>query len=313
MNSVLNEYKNRFPHRAFATNDLNQGLYMRQAAEALLMRLAQHNAKNSAAWLVYDMDTSTASTDWIDADCPPPNILSVNPANGHAHLFYGLEVPVHLNDTSSRKAIRYLGAVDIALTQKLGADPGYAKLISKNPLNESWITVFPYTELYTLDQLAQGLELDRLLDGRKRQPATGYGRNCTLFDTVRQWAYTEIRRPQMYLSADMFIEACRWKALQVNAEFPQPLPHSEVRSVAKSIGRWVWSNMDAQGFREWGDKRRAQSMKVRKTRAFETRQKILQAREECPELTQADIAAMIGVTSRTVRTHLRIFKESGNL
>jgi hypothetical protein len=281
---------------------------MYAATDAIKKSLVQHNSKTSVSWIVYDVDTNTASTDWIDADAPPPNILAINPNNGHAHLFYGLETPVHNYAGASEKAIRYMGAVDIALTALLGADPGYAKFISKNPLHDRWQVVIPCKKLYTLDELSRGLDLGRNMDKRRNQPLVGYGRNCTLFHQLRRWAYTERRKDQQYLSYEFYAEAVRWRGLSLNAQFPQPLPHSEVRAISKSISKWTWQNMSAAGFKAWQRSKSIAGNKAKTSKSLKLRYEILKTMKACPEISQGDIAALLNVTRQTVNRHVKAIK-----
>jgi hypothetical protein len=298
---ILKHYSESLPWHGFA-GDRFEEIRIYAAIEAIKRAFVQANPKHSITWMIFDVDSSTASTDWIDVGAPIPNILALNRDNGHAHLFYGLETPVHKNPDSSDKALRYYAAVEWALTVRLNADRGYTGFLSKNPLHKRWSVVVPYSELYTLDQLARGLDLDT--DRRKRMPDYGVGRNVNLFNAVRRWAYKQRRNEQQYLSFEMFREACQWHALAVNAEFEQPLPHSEVRATAKSIAKWTWRNMSPAGFREWARRRGKASGRVRTAKSLELRERILETVKACPELSQADIAVMLGVTQKTVSNHL---------
>ena len=304
---IQSVYVERFPWHAFATDDVKTGIRLYEAAEAIQRAIVQHNARHSLAWLVYDLDSETASTDWIDANAPPPNIMAVNPDNGHAHLLYGLDAPVHDYNGASAKALRYMGAIDVALTAKLGADPGYSKLLSKNPLHDRWNTVFPRNRLYTLDDLATGLDLDYYTDRRRRLPTVGLGRNCTLFEQLRRWAYRARRQP--FLSEEMFSEAVRNQALIINTDFTPPLPHTEVRATAKSVARWTWRRMSAEGFQQWQQSVSHRAAQKRRWEASQLRQRIVETAQQCPALTQEDIAAMYGITQKTVSVHLKRAKE----
>jgi DNA-binding protein Fis len=124
-----------------------------------------------------------------------------------------------------------------------------------------------------------------------------------LFERLRLWAYRERRQP--YLSEEMFHAAVRNHALVLNSEFHPPLPHSEVRSTAKSVARWTWRRMSAEGFRAYQSALGKRSGQVRKMKAEELRARIVEAVEQCPDLAQADIAAMMGVNQATVSRHLR--------
>jgi hypothetical protein len=88
-----------------------------------------------------DVDSETAYIDWWDTPlCPGPSIIVYNRENGHCHFLYALSVLVHTQPTARQGPLRFAAAVDMALTMVLGADPGYAGLICKNPLHEHWWT-----------------------------------------------------------------------------------------------------------------------------------------------------------------------------
>jgi len=299
---IQDTYIERFPQHALATNNLMYGVHMYKAEIALRMAIVQHNYKHSLCWLVYDVDRECAAIDWDDCRTPPPNIIAINRGNGHAHFFYGLKQPVHNYAGASQKALRYLGSIDIALTEKLNADPGYTKLLSKNPINTRWETIYLKTSLYDLDELADWLDLNKYCDKRKRLPDVGYGRNCTLFERLRVWAYRERRQP--YLSAEFYHAAVLNHGLVLNQEFNPPLPHSEVRATAKSVARWTWNRMSKEGFIVYQREMGKRSGIKRKQKSLELRERIIETKQQCPTLVRGEIAALVGVTRRTVRKHL---------
>lgn len=303
MGEPAETYRDRLPTRLFATDDLKRGVRKYHVLEGVLKAIVQHNWRHSVSWLVYDIDRETASHDWIDRPIPAPNIVAINRDNGHGHYFYGLETPVHDYTGASQKALRYMGSVDVALTELLDSDRGYSKLLSKNPLHDRWVTLFPRADLYDLDELAGWVDIEKYSDRRRRLPTVGLGRNCTLFERLRLWAYRERRQP--YLSEEMFHAAVRNQALIINTEFAPPLPHSEVRATAKSVARWTWRRMNAEGFTTWAQKRRERSIETRQAKARELRASIVETVRQCPALTQEDIAALHGVNQGTVSRHLR--------
>jgi hypothetical protein len=307
--TVTDTFVERLPQHGYATDDYSRGIRVYAVAEAIKRAIIQYNWKHSLSWLVYDLDTPTAAWEWEDKPVPPPNLIALNRDNGHGHLFYGLSSPVHNYDGASQKALRYMGAIDVALTYALGADPGYSKLLSKNPTHSRWLTLVIRGELYDLDELAGWIDLSKYQDKRKRLPAVGLGRNSTLFETLRVWTYRARREP--FLSEEVFFEAVRNRALQINASFPTPLTHSEVRSTAKSVARWTWRKMSPDGFRASQSARGKRSGVVRQRTARELRQAIVEAHRQCPGLVQADLAAMFGVSRQTVNSHLQAAKREG--
>ncbi|MBN8086346.1 replication initiation protein, partial [Vibrio vulnificus] len=95
-----------------------------------------------------------------DVHAPTPNLSVKNPANGHAHLLYALDTAVRTApDNSSLKALRYAAAVERGLREKLHADLGYSGLLCKNPLHDYWGVTEWRSEPYTLDELADYVDL----------------------------------------------------------------------------------------------------------------------------------------------------------
>ena len=103
---------------------------------------------------------------------------------------------------------------------------------------------------YTLDYLADFIELPKKLS--KKQEVSGLGRNCTLFDTVRKWAYTAVRahRGGVYST---WLEEVTKHCLNVNEAFLEPLPYSEIKATAKSIATYCWKK-DAYCYQEFIDR-----------------------------------------------------------
>jgi hypothetical protein len=306
--NVEKEFKKNLPRALFCSDGRQRSLFgesfrvqFTRVEEAIKSLLVQYNAKNNVKWLAYDLDLPNSGIHWQDRNAPPPNIVAVNRENGHAHLFYGLEIAVHRNQDSSGRALRYLAAVDVALTAKLDADPAYAKFLAKNPLrSDHWIVITPRQDLYDLSELSDWLDLKPYSDRRKRLPAVGEGRNCTLFEALRRFAYTERRREDRYLNYDFFRHAVLSRALAINSGFNPPLPHSEVRATAKSIARWTWEKMSEEGFREWQRRKSAAGNRQKRRQAEKRKAAIIETWRNCHDLTQSEIAALCGCSLRTV-------------
>lgn len=301
MNTLLQTYMERLPWHGHATDNPERGVFLYSTQELLKKAFVQSNPCNSVGWIIIDLDSSTSHLDWQDLNAPPPNIISINRRNGHAHLFYGLQTPVHKNDASSFMALKYCAAVDIALTQYLGADEGYAMHISKNPTNDKWLNLFPKQELYTLEELANWLpNLGKVK--RKRLPDISLGRNVNLFENLRIYAYSERRTATSY--QQFYADICT-QARIYNSSFITPLPNGEIRATAKSIAKWAWLHMNEKGFAEWGDQRRARSLKKRRQKAEALKEEVLKLKEECPRLSQRGMALMLGISPMTVSRKLR--------
>ena len=245
----LELFKNNLPRKPYCADDLAYGLKIRTIEHAITHRYIQPDHPNSKLWLKFDIDRATAPDEITDdLNLPCPTIFIQNRQNSHAHALYALENPVHLNPNSSTAALRYAAAVDVSLSLALGADPNYVGLITKNPLHESWRT-YGLAGSYSLSELSDYLDLAQFNDRRKKLPEIGLGRNVTLFETLRTWAYKAIR--QGWPDYNRWLKACEDRAQGINNGFVSPLDWSEVKATAKSVAKWTHAHLSATGFSRW--------------------------------------------------------------
>ena len=249
----------RLPRRPYCTDDPAHGLRIRPQASALAYRHIQHNPPPHVAALVFDLDKADSYHAWQDAGLPAPHWISVNRMNGHAHIGYILAAPVARTSAARQKPLRYLAAIEHVLAKRLGADLGYSGLITKNPTHADWLTVWHQIEPYSLDYLAEFCPDADLAaySRRSRKEATGLGRNVTVFDNVREWAYTAIRahwRPNGYDAWLCAVQAACECTNVFGLEQGGPLPHSEIKATAKSIARWTWRNLTPSTFADYVDR-----------------------------------------------------------
>lgn len=244
----------RLPRRAYATDTLSSGIRLLPAAVAIQKRHIQANPPTSACWLLFDVDRPDAALRWEDVGLPAPTWVARNPTNGHAHLAYGLSVPVATSDAARAGPLRLAAAIQAAYVVQLGADVHYAGLITKNPLHPSWQVTWHCRgehDLYALHDLAEFVTL-----GRKTAPETlgALGRNCALFDALRLWAYKAVRA---YFKPGGMAD---WQAAvhahaRAHNTFTTPLPEPEVRAIARSVAKWVWQRFSPAEFRAKQGKR----------------------------------------------------------
>jgi hypothetical protein len=196
--------------------------------------------------------------------------------------------------------------VDVALTVVLGADPGYAGLICKNPLHEHWWTTVWEEEPYDLEGLAGSLEMEPYRDKRRHLPGIGLGRNCTLFEVTRRFAYTHRRVcAERALFEDIYGYAGKYN----EKRFEYPLPMGEVKATARSVTKWVIRRMSDEGFLDWCHQRarygNKKSQEVRTPKAEERAGEIRAYQQGHPELSNRAIARVFGCSEYTVRKALR--------
>jgi hypothetical protein len=230
----------------------------------------------------------------------------MNQENGHCHLLYGLDIPVHKNFSSNTAPLKFAADIERALIFTLESDPSYANFLCKNPLSKKWIVYFYQRFLYSLDWLADCLNLKRFKVPKNNPALSGLGRNCSLFDTVRPWAYSKIRDRAIANSLPSFQNAVIGFTEALNNEmFNMPLPHQEVKSIGKSIATWTWRHLSEQGFSDYQRRAalrgRAIAQKKSEIRGIEIR--IFKGNN--PAMSNRAIAKFFKVSESTVRVALK--------
>lgn len=237
----------RWPKKPYCSEDLAMGLKIRTLRSAIHHPYIQANPPHLRCWAIFDVDRPGAGLAWEDVNLPPPSWVSINKSNGHAHLVWGLSAPVLVDSEDMKQApLRYLCAVESALRAKLSADDGYSGLITKNPAHPLWRTLRGPQLYYDLGELAEYLDLPKHLP--KRQPKEiGLGRNITLFDWLRQYAYRNIRHYILEVKNFVIWQShLNNKALERNCDFHNPLDEREVWAIVKSVSKWTWRKFDIQ-------------------------------------------------------------------
>lgn len=307
---------NRWPRRPYCSDDLEAGVRIRSLQHALKKSYIQANPPHLRVWSIFDIDRPGGAIAWEEAGLPPPSWATKNRENAHAHLVWGLSAPVLVDGLGARDApLRYLCAVESLMREKLQADAGYSGLITKNPSHPLWETLRGPRLAYDLSELAEylpGLEKHR---PKRRVEEVGLGRNVTLFDALRKWAYKGIRQ---YWGGGLqgwnaWLSATNTRALVLNADFKNPLLGNEVWHIAKSVSKWTWRNFSAAGFSEWqaaqgkkGGKRNSAEAQAAKGRA--SGQARLSASED--KRSSARLMAASGMSLRDIAAELQVGKST---
>jgi len=236
---------NKLPKKPYCTDDFEHGIKIRSKNIASKAKHIQLNGPTHKNFIVFDVDRNGAAMDWCDLGVPTPNMTIQNPDNGHAHLLYALSTPVRTAENAKIKPLRYAAAIENALCTALQADKGYCGLIAKNPLHSFWRVTEWQSSLYCLDELADNLDLSQ---PAKNDSDYGIGRNCTLFDNLRGWAYKAIR--QGWPDYSRWLMAVEQRAFSYN-NFPVALSMNEVRATARSVARWTYGNITNNDFKQW--------------------------------------------------------------
>ncbi|WP_442598562.1 hypothetical protein ACSBPU_08825 [Parapusillimonas sp. JC17] len=132
----------------------------------------------------------------------------------------------------------------------------YVGKFIKNPLSSFWKTIRHNAE-YDLEDFKEYIDTTPI---RKRQNLVwdALGRNSTLFNNLRFWAYPTVKH---YLNNHAgFISAVEEQAFEINSQFISQsdkgsLLHKEVLSTATSVSGYTWRN-------RYGDFRRKGIMQL---------------------------------------------------
>ena len=243
MNTTATEWDQLWlPLWPLASDELLAGVYRMARGDAMRRRYVEANPHALSNLLVVDVDHPDSALRALSStgSHPAPTAVVENPSNGHAHVVWALAEPVTRTEYAHRKPLAYAAAVTEGLRRAVDGDKGYSGLMTKNPAHDSWETHWLGGQLRTLGELAEGLAGNMPSTGwnrTRRAAPIGLGRNCTLFETARHWAYREVRHhfgDPAGLGAAIHEET----ALR-NLEYNEPLPASEVRAIANSITRWI--------------------------------------------------------------------------
>ncbi|MGA7329616.1 MAG: replication initiation protein [Rhodomicrobium sp.] len=242
------------PLKPLCADDFELGVYPCRREIALGYRYVQYNTQSRINWLVSDIDRDGAADTWRSAGLPPPNAVMENPDNGHAHIAWQLAVPVSCSDPLA-KQMRFLSIVERGYTRRLDSDKAFSQRgLIKNAVHPDWRVTRHHDVAYSLSELARPLERNETRLWTPSERKSGLGRNVSLFDDLRAFAYREVRRFKSDgLSASQFRDRLQEVAngLNLNPRFhPGPLSFSELRGIVVSISRWTWKRFSVEAFNE---------------------------------------------------------------
>ena len=191
-------------------------------------------AGNSWPAIVLDCDLPTV----VDAlhsvqtefPLPVPNVVVERTSNGHCHASWFLRSPVHRGESARAAPLRKLARITEYYRAVLGADVGYAGVLTHNPLDEAhepreFRTHWGHKCGRSLDELAGPIPHGWRLPAT---PTTDTGRNCALFAVLMAWAGALVNREFEVLPM----------AMAANGGLDAPLSDGEVAGLSKSVERY---------------------------------------------------------------------------
>lgn len=311
---------NRLPKKPYSTDDLSTGLRIRPLATALTKKYIQHNHPAWFTSFVFDVDRNAYEI--LDQVRAKPNLAVFNATQrDRAHFIYLLDQPINTGPNGRRSPIRYAESIDNAFVNLLNADPSYAGLITRNPLHHANLTYNIHNTPYSLDYLADFVDLSKT---KQQREISAYGRNCRLFDMVRYHAYEIVEQYRKANAFEMFARTLMAFAEDKNQFKGLPaLNHSEVKAIAKSVSKWTWNNYTGDKINRGRDtainsllstqeKQTLSAIKTNEQRQQSTQEKILKAvrqlQAQGKKTTQKAVALQAGLTDRTVREYKHLLK-----
>lgn len=220
-----------------ATDSFDFGTQIYKKENALKKKFVSLN-RLYKSFIVIDIDKPNSTYTFEEKNLPVPTIITINPKNGHCHYLYELRTPVIYTENARRRPQSFCEAIDCSLTKALGGDPAYIGRITKNPLHPAW-KVLEHNVKYDLNDFQEYIDIR---SSKEIQLVPGAGRNCTLFDTTRLWAYDQVRSHNLYFP---FMNEVESKTNDLNNKIFENyelvlLGYKEVFHIAKSIGNWTW-------------------------------------------------------------------------
>ena len=307
----------RLPRTLYCSNNKTAARIL-SLGEALQYAYIQFNPAAMMYWMVFDIDRPDAflfgkdNCDWRIA--PTPNMIVLNPENGHAHYWYGLLTPVCMTDQGREGPKRYALAIWDALSAALGDDPSYARFIAKNPLHPTHRLITWREEPYELGELAESVDLEAGKAWRRKRQRIGLdgtdeaGRNCTLFRLLSRWAYSGVLKYREVGNFADWESVCSRQADLMNL-FPGHnsgnLSCTEVRGIARSVAQWTWKKYKGARGND-PDFLRFQAARGRLNGARKRRESRLEVlRLAKTGMGQREIAQRIGVSQKTISNWLQ--------
>ena len=243
------------PLRPLCSNEKDGSYRRRSRQDALEYAYIETNPLCIQSLVVADVDDG----DWWDYDragIPAPSWRTYTLLDSSYHAVWALRDPVCLTDASSRALVNLLARAEAGLRRAVHADSSYGGRITKNPLNTRHTTTWGINDensadsldAYTLRELASALDYAHLLPKlheRRALIASEVGRNVSLFDTTRNWAYRAVQR---YWDETVFAYTMNKNFGVIADEWGVPLPTTEVKHLARSISKWVWRRFTPERF-----------------------------------------------------------------
>ncbi len=243
------------PRRPTVAHELKDGCWQADRREACAAPYIVLNSRTHLNWLTVDIDVRTTIDAFLDRvdtlGLPMPAFVVQNgiprddaePVVGRLHATWLLSTPVQRGERGRSRPQAFANRILRALTRALGGDPGFTNTLVKNPLAtgtnaKPTRTTWLGGRAVDLFELADRLDLSD--PPRRRAADRGLGRNVTLFDATRAYAYAIVDAMREKARKPAFAAAVQAHATGLNLDTPRPLGAREVQTVVDSVVDWTW-------------------------------------------------------------------------
>ena len=242
--SLLNQVRSTLPDYIHTLPEKNSPAIWLPKSHALEHeRIRLHG--NDRHFLMVDYDVKNGNTvkyhDHYDLE---PNFITYNPINLNHQAFWFLRDAVHVqNESKFNKPNLYLKAIERAYDDKYNGDKHFARYISRNPLHAFADTDWRHDNKYSLNELAEVVNLNQQRIKAGDRQVQGAGRNREVFDDLRKWAY---KQDTDKISYEQWLNKVLIKAIGYNT-YKTPMALNEVESIAKSVSQYTYQKSFNQG------------------------------------------------------------------
>lgn len=238
---ALERLYNNLPKRPYCSNS-KRIRFILPKERAINYRYIQINHPLLVRYIVFDLDYQGSAFAWDEKGLPPFTYVVINRQNAHCHGIYEID-PVFMG-TASEKTLKLLKKVTSAYRKLLEADKIITtqKQLIKNPFHKDWELICN-GGIYTLSELAEYIKCNKR---KKKQEIfiniDPSGRNVTLFNKGRYYAYEIVSQctgfEELYIKVKSYLKAVN--TYEIPQHFQFSLPYSEIKTISKSISKWVW-------------------------------------------------------------------------
>lgn len=319
----LQRFYKHLPPRPYCSTQKDSQALILDKDKAINLGYIQPNHPLYCHCLVFDVDElkgRSAFEAWKEYNLPPPNIIVKNPLADSCHYVYLLAKPIGNAKDKDDRAVKHLDAVYERMRVLLGADASYSGNRMKNPFSHKHDCFVGGAEPYSLQQLADKLDLYTQEYWQERnaerhieplEPLKGYlGRNHAIFENVRHVGY---RNAHMSHDALFYYLLSECEQYNITHYSDNLLPAHELAQIAQSITKFCKT---ALRYTEKSNERfsQTQAARVRRANAKGACSKGGQARSATYDYQRRkahemhdkgvkikDIAEQVGVTRKTLR------------